>query len=315
MAVKRRNTAAIVGTIFGVVGGILLFTSFSSFAEGVGFFLEALSYTEDFGIAFEAAVSYTGGRFLVGLVGIVLMIIGFLAMRSSAGQAARDAASKGSEMAQRAQGEAQRRAQDQQRELAQRAQQAKAAAERRAQEFRQRQAQQQSGHPGQQSSSRMDQLRQRVAENPRMQQLREAADQAGYGDLVDRYVPGQPNPQQTRPQQSVQQQPYQQLSPEQRAQQATAQRSPRESSQQQPGARTAERARQARERLAAKAREAGMSVPDQVRPASVKRQSALTRTSLSGRSLVRTSLSTDSLSRTRRRDPLQTMREQLEENR
>ena len=307
MAAQRKSTGAIIGSIFGAIGGILLFSSIGGFMDGLGRFVEALSYTQDFGIAFEAAMAYSGGRFVIGLIGVILLIIAFFSVRASAAQAARTAADKGSEIAQRAQEEAQRRAQEQQRELAQRAQQARQAAEQRAQAFRQQQAGSNSG------PSRLDELRQRVATNPRMQQLRNAAEQAGYGDLVDRYVPGQPTPQQTRPHQEqradAQPAPQQHQQP-QRQSQPQQPRQPQRPTQ--PGQRTAQAAQQARARLVARAREAGIDTPaaSQARPTTA-RSSALTRSSLSSASLIRTSLTTNSLFRTRRRDPLQTAQEAL----
>ena len=304
MAAQRKSTGAIIGSIFGAIGGILLFSSIGGFMDGLGRFVEALSYTQDFGIAFEAAMAYSGGRFVIGLIGVILLIIAFFSVRASAAQAARTAADKGSEIAQRAQEEAQRRAQEQQRELAQRAQQAREAAEQRAQAFRQQQAGSNSG------PSRLDELRQRVATNPRMQQLRNAAEQAGYGDLVDRYVPGQPTPQQTRPHQE--QRPDAQPAPQQRQQQPQPRQQPSQQRQSQPGQRTAQAAQQARARLVARAREAGIDTPaaSQARP-STARSSALTRSSLASASLIRTSLTTNSLFRTRRRVPLQTAQEAL----
>lgn len=343
MAVKQKNPGALIGVVMALIGGVMVFSTFEEFFGGIRIFFEALSYGAEFGVAFDAAIRYTGGQFLIGLLGAILLLIGILTVRSSAGRIAKNAAEQGSDAVRRARDEAQQRAEAQQRDNQRRAMEAQQAAQRRVQE---RQRQVQSGSPGgsapggstqggsaqgsQGGQSRLDQLRQRVAEDPRMQQMREAANDAGYGDLVNRYVPGQPTPNQVRQQpQQAQQQPQQWGGNQQQAQRQTQQ--PQQPQPQQPQQRQQPRRQQrgqrqrlqtqremaesqqnlrqlpdaaaeAAARLAARAREAGMeTVLPNERTAPSKRRSALTRSSLSTSALSKTSLSTKSLFRSRNR--------------
>lgn len=315
MAVKKKNTAAVVGSMFSVIGGILVFLSFQDLFTGIRVFFEAFNYGADIEGAFSMAMRFTGGQFLVGLIGAILLLIGILTVRSSAAQAARNAAEQGGDAVRRATDEAQQRAQQMQRDQQRKAQEAQQAAQRRVQE-RARQNQGGSrpstnrtdGH-AQQGNSRLDQLRQRVANDPRMQQVREAANQAGYGQQADRYLPqrakqgGQGQPQQQRQQPAQQPQRAQAARPQpQRSNNRSRPERLQTRAEQQAAGRLPDAAAQAAERLAARAREAGMeTVMPNERPAYAKRTSALTKSSLTTGSLSRTSLSTNSLFKSRYR--------------
>ncbi|HIY67618.1 MAG TPA: hypothetical protein H9830_15240 [Candidatus Agrococcus pullicola] len=336
MAVKQKNPGALIGVVMALIGGVLVFSTFQEFFGGIGIFVDALSYGAEFGVAFDAAIRYTGGQFLVGLLGAILLLIGILTVRSSAGRIARNAAEQGSDAVRRARDEAQQRAEAQQRDNQRRAMEAQQAAQRRVQERRQQvqaggqggRAQggsAQGGQGGQGGQSRLDQLRQRVAQDPRMQQMREAAKDSGYGDLVDRFVPGQPTPNQVRPQQQQpsaqwggdpqqtqrqtqqpqspqRRRPQPRQQPQQRGQRQRLQTQREKAESQQHLRQLPDAAAEAAARLAARAREAGMeTVMPNDRTAPSKRRSALTRSSLSTSALSKTSLSTNSLFRSRHR--------------
>lgn len=201
MAVKQNNGGAIIGGIMTVVGGIMLFSSFSALMDGLGAFVSALSTYSDVEYAFEYAMWVAGGRGVVGLLGIVLLFVGIMASRAAAGQVARNAAQKGSDAVAHARSEAEQRAREQQRAMEERAKQASRDAQARVQE-RQR-AMSAGGSGGQQapspSQTRLDELRNRFANDPRLDQVREQARARGYGDIADRYLP-RAQPQQQAPQ-------------------------------------------------------------------------------------------------------------------
>ena len=192
MAVKKNNGGAIIGGIMTVVGGIMLFSSFSGLMDGLSAFFSAFSAYGEVEYAFEYAMYVSGGQALIGVLGVVLLFIGIMATRSAAAQAARNAAQKGGEAVAHARSEAEQRAREQQRAMEERAKQATRDAQARVQE-RQRAMAAGNSSGGQQgpssSQTRLDQLRERFANDPRMEQVRQQAQARGYGDIADRYLP------------------------------------------------------------------------------------------------------------------------------
>lgn len=208
MAVKKNNSAGIIGGIMTAVGGVMLFTSFGALMEGLRAFGGAFSAYNDVEYAFEYAVYVAGGQVWVGVFGVILLFIGLMTTRGAAAQAAKNAAEKGSEAFSHARSEAEQRAREQQRAMEERAKQASRDAQARVQQRQQAvagggsSASQASGGPSGQASgsqTRLDELRNRFANDPRMDQVRQQAQARGYGDIADRYLPRAQQPAQPEP--------------------------------------------------------------------------------------------------------------------
>ena len=213
MAVKKNNSAGIIGGIMTAVGGVMLFTSFGALMEGLRAFGTAFSMYSDVEYAFQFALYSAGGQVWVGIIGVILLFIGIMTTRAAAATAAKNAVEKGSEAFSHARSEAEQRAREQQRAMEERAKQASRDAQARVQQRQQAMASGGSsastasggaggsGGSGGPSGSqtRLDELRNRFANDPRMDQVRQQAQARGYGDIADRYLPRAQQPAQPAP--------------------------------------------------------------------------------------------------------------------
>ncbi|MGO3757361.1 MAG: hypothetical protein ACTJGQ_00670 [Agrococcus casei] len=213
MAVKKNNSAGIIGGIMTAVGGVMLFTSFGALMEGLRAFGTAFSMYSDVEYAFQFALYSAGGQVWVGIIGVILLFIGIMTTRAAAATAAKNAVEKGSEAFSHARSEAEQRAREQQRAMEERAKQASRDAQARVQQRQQAMASGGSsastasggaggsGGSGGPSGSqtRLDELRNRFANDPRMDQVRQQAEARGYGDIADRYLPRAQQPAQPAP--------------------------------------------------------------------------------------------------------------------
>lgn len=196
MAVKQNNSAGIIGGIMTAVGGVMVFSSFSSLTRAFGAFMDGLMQYGDFEYAFQMGLWVGGGGVWAGIIGIILLFVGIMTSRAAAAQAARSVAQKGGEAYAAAKSEAEQRAREQQRAMEERAKQASRDAQARVQQRQQAMAAGGqggqgggSGSSGSSGSSRLDELRNRFANDPRMEQVRQQAQARGYGDIADRYLP------------------------------------------------------------------------------------------------------------------------------
>lgn len=199
MAVKQNNSAGIIGGIMTAIGGVMVFSSFSSLTRAFGAFMDGLMQYGDFEYAFQMGLWVGGGGVWAGIIGIILLFVGIMTSRAAAAQAARSVAQKGGEAYAAAKSEAEQRAREQQRAMEERAKQASRDAQARVQQRQQAMAaggqggqgggSGPSGSSGSSGSSRLDELRNRFANDPRMEQVRQQAQARGYGDIADRYLP------------------------------------------------------------------------------------------------------------------------------
>ena len=349
MAVKQNNSAGIIGGIMTAVGGVMVFSSFSSLTRAFGAFMDGLMQYGDFEYAFQMGLWVGGGGVWAGIIGIILLFVGIMTSRAAAAQAARSVAQKGGEAYAAAKSEAEQRAREQQRAMEERAKQASRDAQARVQQRQQAMAAGGQGgqgggsaSSGSSGSSRLDELRNRFANDPRMEQVRQQAQARGYGDIADRYLPratpqqqaqgqgaqrggqnahsgdgygsGQNQPQHANPARQQHSQPAQAQQRPQVAMQRPGQPAPGQPRQPQ---RPVSRNQQDRIRQQAKAdAEAAKIAADAFTQAlkdgaprpgygdARKRQSALVSSALNTTSLSRTSLSTSSLLGSGRRTSL-----------
>lgn len=196
MAVKQNNSAGIIGGIMTAIGGVMVFSSFSSLTRAFGAFMDGIMQYGDFEYAFQMGLWVGGGGVWAGIIGIILLFVGIMTSRAAAAQAARSVAQKGGEAYAAAKSEAEQRAREQQRAMEERAKQASRDAQARVQQRQQAMAAGGqggqgggSGSSGSSGSSRLDELRNRFANDPRMEQVRQQAQARGYGDIADRYLP------------------------------------------------------------------------------------------------------------------------------